>query len=183
MWKRTLLILIILPVIGCSLGYIFAERKYSSNNVNWESLGSPPSPAVSFIQGFHNNVVETTNGDKYRYYGQSKGWIYIEEEPPDIHKDSFADLCNQITPDPLDNIIATTEDCVKYETGYAYYKFAILDDGSVWMWNKPVGVYVLDSLFYIFKWALGFFIIGIIILTVMSIRNRIESKEMTDVDT
>ena len=180
MWKRILLILIILPVISCLLGYIFAEVKFSNNNVNWESLGSPPSPAVSFIQSFHNNVVKTTSGEMYRYYGQSKGWIYIEEEPPNTHIDSFADLCNQITPDPLDDIIASAEDCVKYETGYSYYKFAILDDGSVWMWNKPIGIYVLDSLFYIIKWTFGFFLLGIILLTAMSIRNR---KESTDVDT
>ena len=165
------------------MGYIFAKCKFSNNNVNWESLGSPPSPAVSFIQSFHNNVVETTNGEMYRYYGQSKGWIYIEEEPPDTRIDSFAYLCNQITPDPLDGIIDSAEDCVKYETGYSYYKFAILDDGSVWMWNKPVGIYVLDSLFYIFKWVFGSFILGIILLVVMSFRNRKGSTKMNDVDT
>ena len=183
MWKRILLILIILPTIGCLLGYVVAEEKFSNNNINWESLGSPPSPAVSFIQSFHNNVVETTSGEMYRYYGQINGWIYIEEEPSDTHIDSFADLCNQITPDPLDDIIDSAEDCVKYETGYSYYKFAILDDGSVWMWNKPVGIYIFDYLLEIFKWTLGFFILGIILITAMNVRNRKESTEMTDVDT
>ena len=50
MWKRILIIAIILPTVGCLLGYVIADIQYGQHNVTWELLGTPPSAAVRMIQ-------------------------------------------------------------------------------------------------------------------------------------
>ena len=181
MWKQIVIIFIILPIIGCLFGYFIAENKFGEQEVSWESLGTPPSPAVRIIHSAPDIVVSSGNGQIYKYVPYSESWKLVYEEPLEAKVENFPELCQQVTASPLKGTIDSKDHCARFEMGSAYYKIAILENGSVWMWNESIGMYGFDYIFHMFMGSFGFFIIGLIIIKIMRLINRREIPTIIDI--
>lgn len=166
-----LIILIILPYIGWLLGNLAAELLIAEDETSWEMLGTPPSPADKIIQ-IHPLVVSTSSGQSYRYISSSEGWQLWDKELPTKTTYDFSELCAQVAAVPLEGMIDSKDSCVKWEMGSTYFRFAILENGSVWMWKKNIGGNSFSYLFYRISGAFVFFIIGVIIVIVANFRMR-----------
>jgi hypothetical protein len=180
MWKRILIIVIVLPIVGCLFGYVIADIQFGEHNVTWELLGSPPSPAVRFIQNSRGIVVSTRNGQIYEH-GPYNEWKLLDEEPSETRTEDFSELCIDVTAPPLEGTIDSKEDCARYEMGSAYRKFAIIEDGSVWMWGKTINMYGFTYIFFMVIGSFGFLVLGLITIVIMRILNR--KNVGTNIDT
>ena len=132
--KRIFLVLIILPIIGCLAGSAFYEWDTSTLRKEWELLGTPPSKAVE-IFSTSPLVVLSSNGKYYSYIFKSNDWEIINPNEIDVEEYSPEYDCPEIDIPTIDNQIYSTETCRYYGgPGYTFRKYAILQDGSVWIW-------------------------------------------------
>ena len=180
MWKRILIIAIILPTVGCLLGYVIADIQYGQHNVTWELLGTPPSAAVRMIQSSRGIVISTRNGQIYKYVSYNE-WKLLDEEPSETWVEDFSELCKDVTAPLLEGTIDSKEHCARYEMGSAYRKFAIVEDGSVWMWHKTIKMHGFDYVFFMLTGSFGFLVLGLITTAVMRLLNQ--KKDRINVDT
>jgi hypothetical protein len=181
MWKRILIIVIILPIVGCLFGYVIADIQYGQHNITWEYLGTPPSPAIQFVDNVKGIVVvSTSNGQIYTYVPYDK-WRLIDEDRLETRVEDFSELCKDVTAPPLEGTIDSMEDCARFEMGSAYYKYVIIEDGSIWMWSKTINMYGLSYLFYMAIGSFGLLVLGLITIVIMRILNR--KNVGTNIDT
>jgi hypothetical protein len=181
MWKRTILILVILPTIGFLLGYVLAEHKYSQETT-WQSLGTPPVPALDIIQISPLIIASTEGEELYEYQYHSGDWELIDQKPSEAASESFPELCEEIPRPSMDGIIASQEECVKFEMGFSYIKYAVLEDGSVWIWNQNVGTHNIDYVLVIISWTVGFYVLGVILLILITILDKKKLGQEKGVD-
>lgn len=173
-WKRFLPVLFILPTIGCLLGYGFNAFRPPEQESSWESLGTPPSPAVRFVR-VSPLIVSTENGEKYRHVSKDYGWEEAGDQTLDAPAESFVGECEGITPVPLEGAIDTTEICAKFEVGSFYRKFAILDDGSVWMWKEDNDA-GFDGIYFALMGAGIFFVLGLVVVSLNVVVGHLRSE-------
>ena len=175
--KRIFLVLIILPIIGCIVGGAFYEWSSSTLRNEWELLGTPPSKAVE-IYSTSPLVVLSSNGNYYTYIFKSDNWDLTITEKIDVEEKSTAYVCPELDIPTIENIIYSTESC-KYVggPGYTFRKYAVLQDGSVWIWVAEQ-VWEGDSWGSIIVPAIGsgiFFLIAVITVLVFLFDDYIAS--------
>lgn len=176
-WRRILVALLILSVVGCLLGYGISRLISSEHEAAWEYLSAPPSPAVRFVS-VSPLVVSSEDGEMYRYVSKHEGWKVREEKPSGFPRQSFPDVCEDITPPPIEDTVDSIELCGRLEMGYLYRKFAILEDGSVWMWKNDSGM-ELDGVYYAFLGSLVCFVLGLLIVGSLIVSRYARSKRPT----
>lgn len=173
-WRRMLWVLLILPVVGCLLGYGISRFISSEHETVWEYLSAPPSPAVRFVS-VSPLVVSSEDGEMYRYVSKHEGWKVREEKPSGFPGQSSPEVCEDITPPPLADTVDAIELCGRLEMGYLYRKFAILEDGSVWMWKKDSGM-ELDGVYYALLGSLVCFVLGLLVVASLTVYKYARSK-------
>jgi len=183
--KRIFLVLLIFPIIGCLVGSAFYEWDSSTLRKEWELLGTPPSKAVE-IYSTSPLVVLSSNGNYYSYIFKSNGWeiilpdkIVVEDNSPDY-------VCPKLEIPPIDNLINSTESCTS-DGGpdYTFRKYAVLTDGSVWIWVKAQG-WEGDSIGPILVPAIGsgiFLLLAVITVLIFIFDDYISSlKKKANID-
>jgi|GEM_PF-4564120 len=177
MWRRMLLFLFFLPSVGCLLGFGIAEILPEAEKSSWESFGTPPSPAVRFVQA-SPLVVAAENGEMYRlrYKDQTYGWEVFTNDPSEPSGQPTPEFCEDITPPPLDGVVDSVEKCGRLEFGSFYRNFAVLEDGSVWMWSKNSNA-ASSELIYTLIGSLGFFVLGLLVMALMSILKPLQTSQ------
>jgi len=136
-WKRILPALLVLGTIGCVLGYGLKELGSPEQDPSWASLGTPPSPAVRFVR-VSPLIVAAENGEMYRFISKDAGWERTGDQPAQDLDHPLPDRCENVSVPALEDTLDTAESCARYEVGTTYRKFAIREDGSVWMWKEDI---------------------------------------------
>ena len=165
--RKTLVILIALPIFGGFLGAVLSNLGFPSNP--WDSLGAPSSPAEAFVCISPQLVVESVDGNMFTYTRPAHGWELYEGEiqsPTSLNEWS---LCEDVRPPSIKEVIDSSEECIEWGLGYSYSKYVILSDGSVWKWNfQYSGEWeFIGFIFYILGGAIAFLVIALIILAFM----------------
>jgi len=177
--RKTIVILIIFPIIGGALGPFLSNLGGSSTP--WESLGVPSSPAESFISISPFLLVESTDENIFTYSGSKYGWKPYEGE---IQSSALVNewiLCEGVQPPPIEEVIDSIEECTEWGLGYSYSKYVILFDGTVWKWSSQDSS-EWDVMFHIFSilgGAILFLVVALIILAFLhfnALLKRLEER-------
>ncbi len=177
--NKTLLILVFIPILGGILGG--ALFSWGGPSSPWESLGSPPSPAVSLVSISPRLIIGTIEGDLFIYSGNFYGWEPFTDQPQSSTLKNEESLCEEVDPPQITQVMDSGEICTEWGQGYSYSKYVILSDGTVWEWSTQYsGEYYLMALFfYVLGGAAVFLVIALVILAVMhfnTLLSRLEKK-------
>jgi len=129
-------------VIQSPLSKVISEGAFT----RWRSLGSPSERMISLLgigQYGPDHVVyaETEAGNVYRCCPRSVGQWERAEPPKYVSDQPCWRLPRRASPPPR-----PVRDCVEiamYEWATDRTQFALLDDGTVWMWHHHVGLETL----------------------------------------
>jgi hypothetical protein len=141
---RTWIVLLGMPIAGCLLGY--ALGALSTADIRWINLGSPPDPPAQLL-----GVVRS--GSEYRIHVKSQSGRafscchadpeWLEIQPASEYR---ARRCGEVqppfpVPSPPAGVVACTEYDPGFEAlGFETRRFVLLQDGSVWTWQRGGGL-------------------------------------------
>ncbi len=164
-------ILLLAPVVGAVLFFVFSSLQIHGVFSGWESLGKPPEKAVKILAIAHGLWVQTESGRVYRSEivatCTENCWVLASSPEPDPPSFFPVDTCG-ILPS-LDHSIDTKATCEAWGPGSSLYVYSIRDDGYVFVRNHRISEG--DSMRYVFSPCIGAavgFILGVFILLVSS---------------
>lgn len=156
----------IIPILGIVLGVLYAYMFIHGLVVTWQFIGKP-SENIAHIIGFvggHTLFVETENGNVYsiEYYNYLNGNEFLPT-PIEWKKE----LNSNIQPDPQRipimkfvslPLFVKVKQMYEMEfpliEGEFLVKFALAEDGNLWMWNYGIGGFSVVA--YIIFPGIGF---------------------------
>ena len=177
MRRRIRFSFLLFPVLGIVFGIIYAFMFMHGLIVTWHFVGNP-SEKITRIIGFvggHNLFVKTESGNVYslEYYN----YVNLNDFLPTPIKWKKEEKNNLLQPDPerksyMEFISLPLLFSVKqfYEMNFPLVegeflvKFALSEDGNLWMWNYGKGG--MAGLSYFFFPAMGLFFGGILALVI-----------------
>ena len=144
MKKLNLLILFVLTVtlvspIGAGVGFMVGRAWNSGAFAHWRRLPDPPMRPVQIVGGSTTTVfIETTDGQVY-YCNHEDDKCWVKYNDP-VSPSTKNDYCEQ---HPFRYVVsAAPGKVIDYlQTQWCHFEagseadYAILEDGSVWMWN------------------------------------------------
>jgi len=165
--KRILIVLFILPVIGCIIGGAYYEWSSSKEWDKWQSLGTPPSKPVEVISAYPL-IVLGSDGNNYTY--RVNRWETTNETQPFNETQWDYYTCEGVESPSIDNLVDNKVSCESWgkgAMGYYYKEYALLQDGTIWEWKKS---YSADDGMDIIAWPIIgsalFLILAIIIVLI-----------------
>jgi len=136
---RRIMILLLLPTLGCIAGLAYVSSMSSDSRIPWEALGSPPEVPNEFLSTFGAIVVRSPSGRAYKLEGcEPLCWSALPSVPTK-QTPLVYNLCGTVEPPLLDSAIVSTSECTPWGLGYQYRAFAVTRDGSVHYWLKQYG--------------------------------------------
>lgn len=154
-WGRlltgTVLVLVLLPCLGCIGSVVFAGLQRAGNLSRWQALGGPPGGGAGIVAGDLDVLyVRAKSGQVYRCE-------HRKPEPTDCWTEAQApyDVDPEVTDDsrvyaedvepPPGNVVDSLEVTIWYAEAAYETRYVLLDDGLAWRWDYEIGSY--SSLF------------------------------------
>lgn len=159
----------VFPFLGIGFGILGAFLFTTGAGVSWKYIGNPGSKIMELI-GYSglDFYVKTQSDDTFRFRsscGFEKipdpfPWIKAENQPIEIRPPEIT-RSGLITLPPLFNVIQLYETQVMQIESYCDVKFALSEDGNLWVWNYGVGGMAgITYIFYPFFGLLGGLLVG-----------------------
>jgi len=160
----TLALLILLPCLGVLGGAGFLGLRQSGAFSRWRSLGAPPGGGAEIITGDLEVVyVRAHNGAAYSCaYGEKPApadcWRPAVEPFRVDPEATFGErVLEKDVPPPAGTVSDTLEVTAWYAEDAFEARFALLDDGTLWVWRYDVGSYL-----YLFILVVGLVVGGLV---------------------
>jgi hypothetical protein len=129
---------VVIPVVCVLSGYFVGSQlsgagdlPSSPDHVDWLLLGSPVAKPVNILAADVNSVATISANGTISYWQLKTGWQEVGQLPTFRHSEDSAGLDHE--PPPGD-VIAIRKLLVRDESGI-FIEYAILEDGSVWIWK------------------------------------------------
>jgi len=141
-------VLTMLPCLGLggSTAFLFARR--TGLLLHWRSLGAPPSTGIDIVTG--DTAVVYVLGADGAYYGCQHGGTRADRdcwfeaaEPYAIDHRTILDqrFYDEDVQPPSGIVMDTLEVTVRYAEDIFESRYALLSDGTIWLWEYDVGAY------------------------------------------
>jgi hypothetical protein len=169
-----LVILLCSPCLGLGGGLAYVNAAAQGRFARWRTLGAPPTGAVALITADPNLVyVETASGGFFAcaHNGRAAGaGCWAPAEPPFAiapEADFERAVFSGDVPPPPGNLVDQLPVSLIFADTASEARYAVLDDGSVWVWEYSAGGY--DSLIALLLGPVvglgaGLLIIGVLVL-------------------
>ena len=143
-----------LSTLGCILGYLVGNLVRAGTVVNWRPLGAPPEQAVAFegvVQEWPDFVVYVQTGPGQLYASRGRepnAWGRGVAQSTWHSRECGSVEPHFSIPPPPAGIL----DCIEYNPGFGSMtwedrRFVLLDDGSVWTWQRAEGILTLREIY------------------------------------
>jgi hypothetical protein len=147
-----LILLVVIPIVSLFVGYRVGYQLSGAGRlpatprqVVWQPLGSPPKRPVAILAVDVSSVAAVSaTGTIYRWQFNT-GWQPVEQLPVSGRSSPAFDLPHE---PPPGEVLDLAQVVAPGEAG-TYTEFALLADGSVWMWQyTQPGIGLLVGLVY-----------------------------------
>ncbi len=145
-------LVVAIPVACVLIGYVVGLQlsgagylSSSPKQVAWRSLGSPAEKPVNILAADVSSVATVSADGTISYWQPESGWQEVAQLPTFGRSEASTGLVHD--PPPGD-VIAIHKSMVRDEAG-TFTEYAVLDDGSVWIWQyQQPGLGLLVSFVY-----------------------------------
>ena len=131
-------LVLVIPIACVLLGYLVGRQlsgaghlPSSPRGVPWRSLGTPVGKPVDILAADVSSVATISEDGSISYWSAASGWQEVDQMPTFRHTEASTGLVHD--PPPGD-VIVTHKSLVRDEAG-VFTEFAVLADGSVWIWQ------------------------------------------------
>ena len=170
-----------MTLLGVTIGFFAGSYFNSDKRIEWEYVGVAPEMPVGFVYTYQGFLVEGSSGRLYANCGVDC-WIsdgiesYLEYKVEDLQ-------CIERDPPDLPGLVLEASFCETWGPGMIYRSFGVSNGGLVYVWETRIGEWdFLASLMYPVAGALGFFIIGLIVVIVVGFNAFLETLRQKAID-
>jgi hypothetical protein len=142
--KTVLIFITVGLIIGVAISPSLVRQMREGAFTSWQPLGTPPEPITRLLgneagdRGRNLVRVETKSGALYQCCSQGNAeWRKVTPSEL-VYNNACFDLPSQATAPPR-KIISCVE-VAAFEGAIDRTQFALLDDGSIWMWHHHVNL-------------------------------------------
>lgn len=171
-----LVIVLLTPCVGLagSVGYL--SLRTSGALSRWRSLGTPPEAAAEIAAGDTERLyVRTDSGSLYRcenFSWQRSGACWVPSQAPfdlDPNADFAKGLFGGQVPPPPGEVRDELKVMAWFAEDAFETRYAVLADGSVWVWQYDVGSY--RNLAVLAVGPLAGFGLGLVVAALLAVRS------------
>jgi hypothetical protein len=181
MIRKSVIILTIMIGLGFFFGLWAASYFTSDKRIGWEYIGVAPEKPVGFINTYSGYILKGSSGSLYANCGVDCWTTEDTESWLDYQVEDFN--CPETDPPELPGVIYGESFCKDWGVGLTIQNFGVLNDGSVYIWEKRIGEYgFLEYVFYPVAGVVGFFLIGLFVILVIWFNQYLENLRTKALD-
>jgi hypothetical protein len=173
---------LILYTLGIGLaGFVLGQLVASGLSRNWQSLGEAPQQVTSFIDDVRHPrgsdfCLQAVSGEILCYWGSnpSDPWHVVMDPAVLVSDPPHPQACNFNSPIPPRNrrVVDKVERSICFEFASWQRSYILLEDNTIWVWERDQTEDSLLSLGLILGSVLLGFVVGVVVIIIRWIKTK-----------